>query len=565
MLTILLGGVTGLLSIASAHAVANNSKLQCSISNSWEDVGPCECSGKKLQRKKVLTDICDPKYGWGKPGLKDWFNQSGYEQCWEYLMYMISPEAWDPHYRNDIAWGYRHRGFDPYSRSVCQAQQYLLAWGTTGNWSCPTFEKTLGFPWKWPWPKAQPDCHEPRRYTTCVRDTPCGAASLGIDYSVGYLERVDKEGNFLNNSVATGILLGSGLRKVKVFDYLSTDTFDVLEAINKSNSKDTRSKKAEVMINVPNVYLEYVVKGFTDPVHTVLARKGVVTAIAIGNEPFEGQNFDRFAPLLGLACKKVYGSLKFHGIDRHVKITVPFSADFLGAGSFPPSKAYINQTHLGYMKDCLDIMQTQRSTFLVNIYPYITYLLEESIVKDFAIFRNRLDPSLDGVPKGCFQDNFNVYCNLFEAQYDSFRYALDKAGYQQMPLGIGEAGWPTGGGAAGPFNKTGADVATACKYMNGMLRVVFEDSTPRMRQLKAQGYWNSSDVIDMYLFEAFDESNKDTRGGQIPYEPYWGIWTENGKHQKYPIDWDGTRGFTELCDSLTVPAAAEAESTTFLV
>lgn len=560
-------GVAGLLCVASSLVCCScaNSRPECNISRSWENVGPCRCTGERLQRRKVLTDICDPKYGYGTPDLKDWFNQSNYSQCWAFMNFMVYPEGWDPHWRNDEVKGYRSRGFDPYSRSVCKAQQYLLTWGTGSNWSCPTFEETLGFPWKWPWPKAQPNCKAAVRNRTCKRRTPCGADALGIDYSVGYLNRTDKDGYYLNNSVATDILLKNGFRKVKVFDYLSTDTFDVIETIHKTSSNDKVSKAAEVMINVPNLYLEYILKDFTDPVKTVLARKGVVTGIAIGNEPFEGTNFKRFAPLLGPACKKVYSSLVAHGLDKKIKITVPFSAVFLGAGSFPPSLAYINQTHLDYMKECLDIMKIQGSTFLVNIYPYITYLLDGTIEKDFAIFRNKVDPLQDAVPKGCFQDNFNVYCNLFESQYDSFRYALDKAGYKNMPLGIGEAGWPTGGGAAGPFKKEGADVASACEYMNGMLRVVFEDGTPRMRQLKAQGRWRKSDVIPMYLFEAFDESKKDTRKGEIPYEPHWGVWTENGKDQKYPIDWDGTRKFTGLCPSLTVSAPAEAQSTPLLL
>jgi len=65
------------------------------------------------------------------------------------------------------------------------------------------------------------------------------------------------------------------------------------------------------------------------------------------------------------------------------------------------------------------------------------------------------------------------YRSLLDAMYDTVLAVLDKAGYPDMPLIIGETGWPTAGAVE-------ATVGNACRYLNQVIaRASREEGTPR--------------------------------------------------------------------------------------
>jgi len=223
---------------------------------------------------------------------------------------------------------------------------------------------------------------------------------------------------------------------------------------------------------------------------------------------------------------------------------VPFSASVLRGDSFPPSKGRFNETMLPHMMPCIEAMHERSSPFSVNLYPYISYLNVKEISLEYATF------ALKDHGEGCFDDLAGTYCNLFDGSYDTVRYALDAINYTTMELEVGESGWPTDGGAAGPFSREGADIATGCRFVNEQLNSVQSLLTPYLRQIMKEDPKRFPDLpidgIDLYLFEAFDESLKDTAGGAIPYEPYWGVWKEDGSY-KFDVDWNGTVGYSAVC------------------
>ncbi|KAJ0479106.1 putative glucan endo-1,3-beta-D-glucosidase [Helianthus annuus] len=96
--------------------------------------------------------------------------------------------------------------------------------------------------------------------------------------------------------------------------------------------------------------------------------------------------------------------------------------------------------------------------FTVNIYPFLSLYGNDNFPIDFAFF--------DGAPQPVV-DNWIQYTNVFNANYDSLVSALKAAGYGDMPIIVGEVGWPTDG-------DKNANVNMAYRFYNGLLPVLLQ-------------------------------------------------------------------------------------------
>ncbi|KAJ0590000.1 putative glucan endo-1,3-beta-D-glucosidase [Helianthus annuus] len=133
--------------------------------------------------------------------------------------------------------------------------------------------------------------------------------------------------------------------------------------------------------------------------------------------------------------------------------------------------------------------------FTVNIYPFLSLYGNDNFPIDFAFF--------DGAPQPVV-DNRIQYTNVFNANYDTLVSALKAAGSGDMPIIVGEVGWPTDG-------DKNANVNMAYRFYNGLL--------PRLASNK--GTPLRPGPIEVYLFGLIDEDAKSIAPGN--FERHWGI------------------------------------------
>lgn len=129
---------------------------------------------------------------------------------------------------------------------------------------------------------------------------------------------------------------------------------------------------------------------------------------------------------------------------------------------------------------------------------------------DFAFFDGAKKPIKDG--------DF-VYTNAFDANFDTLVWALDKAGYPDMKIIVGEVGWPTDG-------DKNANVQNAKNFNQGLLRHALSGNGTPARKGK----------IEVYLFSLIDENAKTIAPGN--FERHWGLFEYDGK-PKYELDLSG--------------------------
>ncbi|MDP0989530.1 glycosyl hydrolase family 17 protein, partial [Klebsiella pneumoniae] len=75
---------------------------------------------------------------------------------------------------------------------------------------------------------------------------------------------------------------------------------------------------------------------------------------------------------------------------------------------------------------------------------------------DFAFFDGSNKPIRDGD---------YLYTNVFDANFDTLIWALDKAGFPDMKIIVGEVGWPTDG-------DINANIENARRFNQGLLEHV---------------------------------------------------------------------------------------------
>lgn len=115
-------------------------------------------------------------------------------------------------------------------------------------------------------------------------------------------------------------------------------------------------------------------------------------------------------------------------------------------------------------------------------------------------------------------DGPNVYYNAFDGNLDTLIAALAKIGYGQMPIVIGEVGWPTDGAL-------GANLTAARVFNQGLVNHVLSNKgTPLRPQVPP---------MDVYLFSLLDEGAKSVLPGN--FERHWGIFSFDGQ-SKYPLN-----------------------------
>ncbi|QHO01281.1 Glucan endo-1,3-beta-glucosidase [Arachis hypogaea] len=235
--------------------------------------------------------------------------------------------------------------------------------------------------------------------------------------------------------------------------------------------------------------------------------------IAVGNEPFLKEYNGSYLQSTLPALKNIQTSLNNAGIGSRVKVTVPFNADiYYSPESNPvPSAGDFRPEVRDLTIEIIQFLYSNNAPFTVNIYPFLSLYGNDHFPFDFAFFDGNNKPLRDGN---------SVYTNVFDANLDTLLWALEKAGYPEMHVMVGEVGWPTDG-------DKNANVKNAERFNMGLLKHVMSGTgTPKRK----------GTTIDIYLFSLIDENAKSIAPGN--FERHWGIFEFDGK-PKYQLDLKG--------------------------
>ncbi|KAK7411251.1 hypothetical protein VNO78_02684 [Psophocarpus tetragonolobus] len=311
------------------------------------------------------------------------------------------------------------------------------------------------------------------------------------------------------------MLKENGFRKLKLFDADET----ILAALMGTD--------IEVMVAIPNNMLDKISNSpkaadswVNDNVTSYLFVGGVkIKYVAVGNEPFLKAYNGSFAKKTLPALKNIQASLNKAGIGSKVKVTVPFNADiYYSPDSNPvPSAGDFRPEMRDLTIAIIQFLYANNAPFTVNIYPFLSLYGNEDFPFDFAFFDGNNKPLRDGKA---------LYTNVFDANLDTLLWALDKAGYPDMKIIIGEIGWPTDG-------DKNANAKNAKRFNLGLLKHALSGkSTPKRKG-----------TVDLYLFSLIDENTKSVAPGN--FERHWGIFEFDGK-PKYELDLTGQHKETGL-------------------
>uniref|UniRef100_A0A0D9VYC6 glucan endo-1,3-beta-D-glucosidase n=1 Tax=Leersia perrieri TaxID=77586 RepID=A0A0D9VYC6_9ORYZ len=232
-----------------------------------------------------------------------------------------------------------------------------------------------------------------------------------------------------------------------------------------------------------------------------------ITAVSVGNEVLFADD-PTLASQLVPALENIHAALP---PNSTVKVSTVNAMDVL-ASSDPPSSGAFKPDLAAALDPLLAFLSKTGSPFLVNPYPYFAYLSDprpETLA--FCLFQTnpgRPDAGAAGI----------TYANMFDAQVDAVRAALDAKGYKDVEIVVAETGWPHAGGddeaGAATVENARAFVAGLVSHLRSMA------GTPRM----------PGKPVDTYLFAVYDE---DLKPGK-PSEKSFGLFQTGTLAETYP-------------------------------
>ncbi|KAJ6433230.1 hypothetical protein OIU84_017021 [Salix udensis] len=293
------------------------------------------------------------------------------------------------------------------------------------------------------------------------------------------------------------LLKENGIQKVKLFDA----DYDTLKVLGKTG--------IEVMVGIPNDLLASLAgsmkaaeKWVSKNVSTHVTNNNVnIRYVAVGNEPFLQTYNGSFLRTTFPALQNVQSALIKAGLGNLIKVTVPLNADVYESSSGLPSGGDFRADIHDLMLAIVKFLNDAGAPFTVNIYPFISLYIDSNFPVEYAFFDGNANPVNDGGTS---------YYNMFDANYDTLVYALQKNGFGNLPIIVGEIGWPTDG-------DRNANVEYARRFNQGFMSHIASGKGTPMRP-------NAG--INAYLFSLIDEDAKSIDPGN--FERHWGIFTFDG-------------------------------------
>ncbi|GLJ08377.1 hypothetical protein SUGI_0087610 [Cryptomeria japonica] len=322
--------------------------------------------------------------------------------------------------------------------------------------------------------------------------------------------------------IVVRLLRANNIMKVKLFD---ADPL-VLEALVGSG--------IQVMVGIPNDMLRIMSVSSAaadmwvhDNVTRYAFRGGVdIRYVAVGNEPFLSSYQGQFQSFVVPAVINVQQALTKANLAGLVKVVVPCNAD--AYQSDLPSQGTFRPDVSPTMVQLVSFLSKNGSPFVVNIYPFLSLYGNAEFPADYAFFDNSTHPVVDGQ---------NVYTNAFDGNFDTLVAALDRIGFGQIPIIVGEIGWPSDGTIV-------ANISNAKRFNQGLVDHVLSNKGTPLRP--------GVPPIEVYLFGLLDEGQKSVMPGN--FERHWGIYTFDGQ-AKYHLELgQGSKGLVNAANVPYLPS-----------
>ncbi|CAL1352059.1 unnamed protein product [Linum trigynum] len=308
----------------------------------------------------------------------------------------------------------------------------------------------------------------------------------------------------LKPSTVVDLLKENKIGKVKLFD---ADP-GALEALMGSG--------IQVMVGIPNELLSTISSSVSasdlwvrQNVSRYMVKGGAdIRYIAVGNEPFLTSYSGQFQTYVMPALLNLQQSLTKANLAGYVRLVVPCNADAYESPSLPSQGAFRPEL-TQIITQLVSFLNSNGAPFIVNIYPFLSLYGNSDFPQDYAFFEGTTHAVTDGP---------NVYTNAFDGNFDTLVSALTKLGYGQMPIVIGEVGWPSDGAP-------GANLTAAKVFNQGLINHVVGNKGTPLRP--------GSPPMDVYIFGLLDEGAKSVLPGN--FERHWGIFSFDGQ-AKYALN-----------------------------
>ncbi len=336
-------------------------------------------------------------------------------------------------------------------------------------------------------------------------------STIGVNFSNTF----QSSGQQVSAATAASQIKATGVGTVKMFTYNQADCISEFAAHGLKVLVDIPNGDLELCANKDKTTIDAIIKVLSDNAATI-------PMICVGNEPLGSWWKNAYSPYLVKALTNIKAAIKAKGLST--KVTVPFNYAIMG-NSYPPSGGSFNSGLKSIILDVCAILKADDSVFMINVYPFITQNNQRTISLDYCLF------TADNAKKGSkeskvwVEDGSYTYKNIFDAMYDALYVALGNNNYGDLPIVIGEAGWPTGPIATYPSATTAnaqtfnQNLINHCKSGKG---------TPRNPGVK----------IPCFIFEMYDEDTKPTDAGA--YEHHWGVYKYDTKSKGYKTKYNLT-------------------------
>ncbi|KAF6174979.1 hypothetical protein GIB67_026467 [Kingdonia uniflora] len=302
--------------------------------------------------------------------------------------------------------------------------------------------------------------------------------------------------------IVVKLLQDNGFDKVKLFEPDS----EALKALGNTG--------IQVVVGIPNEFLaplassvQTAVNWVMQNVSTYISKDGVdIRYVAVGNEPFLKTYKDSYLGTTFPALKNIQAALIKAGLGAQVKVTVPLNADVYQTDNDLPSGGDFRADIHSLLVSIVEFLNDSACPLTINIYPFLSLYADAHFPIDYAFFSGTSSPIVDGVIS---------YTNVFEANYDTLIWALEKNGFPSLSVIVGEIGWPTDG-------DPNANLDYARRFNQGIFnRIIQGKGTPKR-----------TTPPDIYVFGLIDEDAKSILPGN--FERHWGLFNFDGT-LKYPL------------------------------
>ncbi|XP_059637443.1 glucan endo-1,3-beta-glucosidase 7-like [Cornus florida] len=217
-----------------------------------------------------------------------------------------------------------------------------------------------------------------------------------------------------------------------------------------------------------------------------------IIVINVGNEVMSSGDPNLMNQLLP-AMQNLQNALNSASLGGKIKVSTVHSMAVLKQ-SDPPSAGSFDPSIGDLLKGILGFNGATGSPFTINPYPFFAYQSDpRPDTLAFCLFQ----PNAGRVDSGT-----NIkYTNMFDAQVDAVRSALNSMGFKDVEIVIAETGWPY----KGDSNEVGPSVENAKAY-NGNLVAHLRSKvgTPLM----------PGKSVDTYIFALYDEDLKPGPGSE---------------------------------------------------